>query len=102
MAPHITLFKMKAKPGSRGDVIDLFDRWMRDRRPGLGGFVRVLLCSSVNDPDEFMSYALFADKQTYDKNSQSPEQQAWYEQLRSYLVDDPEWFDATLERQRVG
>jgi quinol monooxygenase YgiN len=102
MAPHITLFKIKAKPGHRQDVIDFFDRWMRDRRPGLGGFVRVLLCSSIHDDHEFMSYALFADKETYDKNSQSPEQTRWYEELRAHLVADPEWFDATLERQRVG
>jgi quinol monooxygenase YgiN len=93
---------MKANPGQRQDVIDHFDRWLRDLRPGAGGFVRSLLCSSINDPDEFMAYALFADKQTYDKNSGSPEQDAWYRQLRSYLVADPEWFDATLERQRVG
>jgi quinol monooxygenase YgiN len=102
MAPHITLFKMTAKPGERQEIIDHFDRWMRDRRPDAAGFVRVLLCSNVNNPDEFMSYALFADKKTYDENSNDPEQDAWYKELRSHLIADPEWFDATLERQRVG
>jgi len=100
--PHITHFKICAKPGHRQDVIDLFDRWLRDRRPGLGGFVRVVLCSSINNPDEFMAYAMFADKKTYDANSNAPEQQAWYEQLRTHLLDDPEWFDGTLEIQRMG
>jgi quinol monooxygenase YgiN len=93
---------MKAKPGERQKVIDQFDRWMKERRPDAAGFVRVLLCSNVNDPDEFMSYALFADKETYDKNSNDPVQHTWYEELRSHLVGEPEWFDATLERQRVG
>jgi quinol monooxygenase YgiN len=64
--------------------------------------VRTVLCSSINDPDEFMGYAMFADKATYDANSNSPAQQAWYEELRGLLVADPEWFDGTLERQRMG
>lgn len=102
MAPHITLFRIKAKPGERQRIIDHFDKWMRDRRPEAGGFVRVVLCSNINDGDEFMSYAMFADKKTYDENSNDPVQNAWYEELRSYLVADPEWFDATVERQRMG
>ena len=102
MAPHITHFKMRAKPGERQQIIDLFDLWFRDRRPEARGFVRADLSSNINDPDEFMAVACFADKATYDANSNSPEQDAWYQQLRSHLVEDPEWFDGTLERQRMG
>ena len=102
MAPHITTFRMRAKPGERQHVIDLFDRWFRDRRTKARGFVRADLSSNINDPDEFMSAACFADKATYDANSNDPEQNAWYQELRSHLVADPEWFDGTLERQRVG
>ena len=93
---------MRAKPGNREMVIDHFDHWLRERRRDAPGFVRVVLCSNVKDPDEFMAYAMFADRQTYDANSNDPAQHAWYEQLRAYLVADPEWFDGTLERQRVG
>ena len=102
MAPHLTLFKIRALPGQRQAVIDHFDLWLRDRRPDAGGFVRVVLVSNINEPDEFMSYAMFANKETYDANSNDPEQHAWYETLRSYLVTDPEWFDGTVERQRMG
>ncbi len=102
MPPHMTYFRMKAKPGERQRVIDLFDRWYRDRRPEASGFVRVDLTSNINDPDEFMAAACFADKKTYDANSNDPEQNAWYQELRSYLVADPEWFDGTLEKQRMG
>jgi quinol monooxygenase YgiN len=102
MAPHVTFFRMKAKPGERQSIIDLIDKWMRDRRPDAPGFVRVCLVSNVNDPDEFMSYAMFADKDTYDANSQDPEQDAWYKELRQHLVADPVWFDGKLERQKVG
>ncbi len=102
MAPRITFFKMKAKPGERQLVIDLFDRWFRERRPVAGGFYRADLSSNINDPDEFMAAACFADKKTYDANSNDPEQNAWFDELRSHLVADPEWFDGTLERQRIG
>jgi quinol monooxygenase YgiN len=93
---------MRAKPGSRERVIHHFNDWLRERRPGAPGFVRVVLCSNVDDPDEFIAYAMFADRKTYDANSNDPAQHAWYEELRSHLVADPEWFDTTLELQRMG
>lgn len=93
---------MRAKPGSRHQVIEMFECWFKDRRPSARGFVRADLSSNINDPDEFMAAACFADKKTYDANSENEDQNAWYEELRSYLVDDPEWFDGTLERQRIG
>ena len=102
MPPHMTHFKMRAKSGERQKIIDHFDLWFRERRPGVGGFIRAVLCSNVNDPDEFMAYAMFADKEAYDANSNSPEQHAWYEKLRSYLDADPDWFDGAVERQRMG
>lgn len=102
MAPHMTHFKMRAKPGERQKVIDHFDAWLRERRPDVAGVIRIVLCSNVEDPDEFMAYAMFQDRQAYDANSNSSEQHAWYERLRSYLVADPEWFDGTVERQRMG
>lgn len=102
MPPHITYFRMRAKPGSRDKVIHHFNQWLRERRPDTPGYVRVVLCSRVDDPDEFMAYAMFADKETYDRNSSSAVQHEWYEQLRSHLLEDPEWFDSTLEVQRMG
>jgi hypothetical protein len=53
----------------RQHVIDPFDCWYRDRRPEARGFVRADLNSNVNDPDEFMASACFADKKTCDANS---------------------------------
>ncbi len=102
MAPHITHFKMRAKPGERQQVIELFDRWFRDRRPEGAGFYGADLSSNINDPDEFIAAACFADKKSYDANSNDPRQHAWYEELRSHLVADPEWFDGTLELQKIG
>jgi quinol monooxygenase YgiN len=102
MAPHITHFRIRARPGERQRVIDHFDVWQRGRRHQAAGFVRFVLCSNVNDPDEFMAYAMFADRKSYDANSNHPDQNQWYQTLRSYLTSDPEWFDGTVEVQRMG
>src|SRR5512134_1588415 len=102
MAPHMTHFKMQAKPGERQKIIDLFDEWARERRHKASGFVRLTLSSNCDDADKFMAYAMFADKASYDTNSASPEQNEWFQKLRSHLVGDPEWFDGTIELQRMG
>jgi quinol monooxygenase YgiN len=98
----MTFFRIRARPGERQKVIDQFDLWQKDRRPHAGGFVRSVLTSNSRDPDEFIAYAMFADRATYDANSNHPDQHAWYETLRSHLVGDPEWFDGTVEIQRMG
>jgi quinol monooxygenase YgiN len=102
MAPHITHFRMRARPGERQNLIEHFESWQRSRRLQAGGFIRGLLCCNVNDPDDFMAYAMFSDRKAYEANSDHPDQQAWYEKFRSFLVSDPEWFDGTVEMQRMG
>ncbi len=97
--PHVTHFRFKAKPGERQAVIDSFDRWDRERRPKAKGFVRSVMTANLKDPDEFMVGVMFDTTENYNANSNEPEQGAWFEELRSHLVGDPEWFDGTLERE---
>lgn len=96
---HVTLFRMKARSGEREAVIDMFDRWQRGRMPKVKGFVRAVIVSNLRDPDELMAEIMFDSRQNYDANSNDPEQDAWYQELRSHLVADPEWFDGKLERE---
>ncbi len=96
---HVTLFRMKAKPGGREAVIDMFDRWGRGRMPKVKGFVRSVIVSNLRDPDELMAEVMFDSKENYEANSNDPEQDTWYHELRSHLVADPEWFDGRLERE---
>lgn len=96
---HITHFKLKAKPGARDAVLAMFDRWQKERRPAAKGFVRSVLTSNINDPDELMAGVMFDSKANYDANSNDPAQGAWYQELRSHLAADPEWFDGKLERE---
>jgi quinol monooxygenase YgiN len=62
----------------------------------------MVLVSNNRDQDQFMAYAMFADKASYDANSNHPEQNDWFQQLRPMLVEDPQWFDGTVELQRMG
>jgi len=95
--PHVTFFKIKAKPGEHDTVVKLFKGWSEERGPKVKGFVRSVLASSLSNPDEFMAGAMFDTKENYDANSNDPEQGKWYEELRSHLVADPDWFDANVE-----
>jgi len=96
---HVTHFKLKAKPGERDAVLAIFDRWQKERLPTAKGFVRSILTSNINDPDELMAGVMFDSKANYDANSNDPAQGAWYQELRSHLTADPEWFDGKLERE---
>lgn len=96
---HVTHFRMKAKPGEREAVLAMFDKWQSDRQAKATGYVRSILTSNLDDPDELMAGVMFDTKENYDKNSSDPEQGAWYQELRSHLAADPDWFNGKLERE---
>lgn len=100
--PHATTFRFKAKPGERQAVIDLFNRWQAERGPKVKGFVRSVLVSNLDDPDEFTAAAVFDSTENYRANSDDPEQGKWYEELRSHLSADPAWFNGKVETQAFG
>lgn len=100
--PHVTHFRFKAKPGERQAVIDNFERWERERKPKVKGFVRSIMTSNVKDPDEFMVGVMFDTTENYNANSNDPEQGAWFQELRSHLIADPDWFDGNLERESMA
>ena len=99
---HVTTFRFRAKPGERGAVINDFQRWEREHEPRAKGFVRAVLASSYDDLDEFSAIVVFESKQSYDANSNSPEQSTWYQEFRQHIVDDPEWFNGNLEVQTTS
>lgn len=95
--PHVTTFKFKAISGERQAVIDSFRRWQQERMPKVNGFIRSVLASSLDDADEFMVTVLFDCTESYNANSSDAEQGAWFQELRSHLVADPEWFNGNVE-----
>lgn len=100
--PHVTLFRFKALPGKRQAIIDQFERWERDEKPKATGFEQSILVANNGDSDEFMGVVRWDNNGNYVRNSNRPEQDAWFRELRANLVADPEWFDGTLERELMA
>jgi len=99
---HITFLRFRALPGKRQAVLDHFEKWEREHKSKATGFRRSILVSGNTDPNEFMGGVRWDSAENYLRNSNRPEQDAWFQQLRSLLVEDPVWFDGTLERELVG
>lgn len=102
MSDHVTFFRMKAQPGKRQAVLDTFDKWERERKGMAKGFIRSILVTSNEDPDEVMAGVRFDSTENYDANSNNPDTGAWYQELRANLAADPEWFNGTLARETMA
>jgi hypothetical protein len=51
------------------------------------------------DPDEFVAIVRWDTTENYNKNSERPETDAWYQKFRANLIADPEWFDGTTAEE---
>jgi quinol monooxygenase YgiN len=96
---HVTLFRFKTLPGRRQALLDQFEKWEREQQSKAIGHEQTILVASNNDANEFMGVVRWDNTANYMKNANRPEQDAWFRELRSNLVSDPEWFDGTLERE---
>ncbi len=92
---HGTLLAMKALPGQRNRVIEMFKRFDQEH-PDVRGFERGIVVTDNNDPDRLMAGVRFDTTRNYEANSNDPQTDAWYRQLRSLLAEDPMWFDGTV------
>ena len=99
MADHVTFFRMRALPGKRQAVIDQFANSERELIGDAKGFIRSIVVSNNEDPDELMAGVRFDSAESYAANSDRPETDAWYSGLRALLAADPDWFNGTLARE---
>lgn len=97
-----TIAQMKLKQGRMGEIQALSERWSREHSPKARGFVGTYVFQMDNDPDECWLVALFEDRESYTANANSPEQDAWYQQVRSHLEEDPVWHDGEVIHSLVG
>ena len=91
-----TLVRFQPKPGQESAVVQLGERWIRDRAAKVDGFIAEYALTPDNHPGEQIMLALFQSKESYRKNAEDPEQDAWYQELRALLTADPEWTDGTI------
>ncbi len=103
MAKHVTVFKMQVKPGMVDDVLKLMnEEGAQERRLAANGWESTIVGKSKSDPDEVWVTVAWDNTENYNKNSSSPEQNAWYEKMRGLLASDPEWHDCdVIEEQHA-
>lgn len=85
-----TIARFHIKPGVKDEFIKAMDSF---GDAVIAGWVADYYFQMENDSDEFYLVALFKDKETYQANADSAEQDERYLVFRSFLVDDPEWHD---------
>lgn len=91
-----TIARLKVKPGQEQTVVNLFDEWGREYRPGVKGAVAGYLYQSETNPGDCLMVVGFADRDSYHANAQASGQQKWYQRLRENLTEDPAWEDGSI------
>lgn len=96
MAEHVSFIRMRVKPGRLTALLEHLEKWDRERKPHAKGFINHFTAANNRDPNELWSCIRWDTTENYEANSSSSEQNAWYQELRAYLADDPTWFDGSI------
>src|SRR5687767_12602667 len=91
-----TIFRMRPRQGQEQALVETMQRWERERRPKVAGFVASYLLTSRTNLGELIGVAVFDSEESYKKNADDPEQDRWYRELRPLLGADPEWNDGEM------
>jgi quinol monooxygenase YgiN len=86
-----TIAKLKVKPGSAQAFKQTFSAMTAPP-----GRVTHYIYQMDTDPNELYLVVVFASKEAYLANAQSPEQHARYKEFRTWLQADPEWHDGEI------
>jgi hypothetical protein len=88
-----TIAHFRIQPGTRDQFIQTMDSF---GDAIIAGWVADYYFQMNNDPEEFYLVAVFKDRDTYEANADSAEQNERYLKFRSFLVDDPKWNDGKI------
>jgi quinol monooxygenase YgiN len=91
-----SVFRLTPLPGHEQTMIELMERWNRERRPKVEGFVAAYVYKSESRSGEYVNAVVFKDRESYMKNADDPEQDRWYREIRAHLASDPEWEDGEV------
>jgi quinol monooxygenase YgiN len=90
-----TVAKTQVKPENREKMRALVHAQMTRR--DVPGFTTSYVLEE-NDSDTVWLFAVFADRESYDRNADDPAQDSDYREYRALMESDPEWHDGTIER----
>jgi quinol monooxygenase YgiN len=88
-----TVARVRIAPGKGEEFVRLAGQY---DELGVPGFVATYVYRLDANPDEFFMAVLFADRDSYFRNAEDPEQDRRYEEMRSLLAADPEWHDGEV------
>lgn len=91
-----TIYRMQPKEGLESKVADYYRRWERERKPNVRGAIAAYVFRPKSHPGELMGVVVFDSEANYYRNSDNPEEDRWYHQLRELLVAGPEWDDGDI------
>ena len=92
-----TIGRFRIKAGMEGQFRQLIEGQASAFEAGqIPGFVVSYSYRMDADPNEYYLAVVFASKETYWSNAQSPEKDARYRQLLPLLESEPEWHDGEI------
>ena len=81
-------------PVSSGpEVLGLMDEWVRDLAPGADGWLGS--SSGVTEDGTLVALARFESAEAAQRNSDRPEQGAWWERMAALFTSEPEFRNST-------
>ena len=89
-----TVARTRVKPENRAALEEVMARQMAEgTAPGfVSGYTLF-----ENDSDVVWMFAVFEDRDSYDKNADDPRQHERYVEYRALMEDEPEWHDGSIE-----
>lgn len=87
-----TVAKLRLKPGAE----TLLLAWSPALAGNIKGHVSSTIYRSTEDPLIVWLSVVFEDEESYRANAASPEQHRRWQQMRSVLEEDPQWFDGNV------
>jgi heme-degrading monooxygenase HmoA len=88
-----TVARIRVAPGKDAEFARLSHR---HNDLGIPGFVATYLYRTDADPSEYYMAVIFADRDSYIRNAEDPEQDRRYREMRALLAADPEWHDGEV------
>ena len=88
-----TVARMRIKPGMESKLQALAKSYEAVNIPG---HVSTTVYRLDAGGDEYILSVVFADKASYEKNADSPEQDKRFQDMRALLAADPQWMDGEI------